>query len=75
MLHMKHDQLSYMSAREAEFSGRFSPFIHEGNIHGLVASFTEAGNHIEANGNPRIVFMDLSIRVIRLLMQKAPSAV
>ena len=75
MLHMEHDQLSYMSAREAEFSGRFSPFIHEGNIHGLVASFTEAGNHIEANGNPRIVFMDLSIRVIRLLMQKAPPAV
>ena len=75
MLHMEHDQLSYMSAREAEFSGRFSPFIHEGNIHGLVASFNEAGNHIEANGNPRIVFMDLSVRVIRLLMQKAPPAV
>ena len=32
--------------------------------------FTLAGNHIEANGNPRIILMDLSIKVIRLLMQK-----
>ena len=74
MLHMEQGDLSYMSAREAEFSSRFSPFIHHGNIHALVESFSEAGNHIEANGNPRIVFMDLSIRVIRLLMQKATQA-
>jgi DNA polymerase-3 subunit delta' len=74
MLHMEHGDLSYMSAKETEFSTRFSPYIHHGNIHDLVESFSEAGNHIEANGNPRIVFMDLSIRVIRLLMQKATTA-
>ncbi len=72
MLHMKHSDLNFMSAKEAEFSEKFSPFIHEGNIHGLVEQFTLAGNHIEANGHPKIVLMDLSIRVIRLLMQKAP---
>ncbi len=71
MLHMKQPALNYMSRKEADFSGKFSPFIHEGNIHGLVESFSLAGNHIESNGNPRIVFMDLSIKVIRLLMQKA----
>lgn len=72
MLHMKQPALNFMSRKEAEFSGKFSPFIHEGNIHDLVESFSLAANHIEANGNPRIVFMDLSIRVIRLLMIKAP---
>jgi DNA polymerase III subunit delta' len=71
MLHMNQPALNYMSRKEAGFSGKFSPFIHEVNIHGLVEAFSMAGNHIEANGNPRIVFMDLSIKVIRLLMQKA----
>ncbi|MEN8156328.1 MAG: ATP-binding protein [Bacteroidota bacterium] len=70
MLHMVKEELSTMSAKEAGFSKNFSPFIHEGNVHGLVEEFTLAGNHIEANGNPKIVFMDLSIKVIRLLMQK-----
>ncbi|MCP4309870.1 MAG: DNA polymerase III subunit delta [Bacteroidetes bacterium] len=71
MLHMEQPALNFMSRKEAGFSGKFSPFIHEGNIYGLVESFSLAANHIEANGNPRIIFMDLSIRVIRLLMQKA----
>lgn len=71
MLHMKQAALNFMSSKEAAFSVKFSPFIHEGNIHELVASFSLAANHIEANGNARIIFMDLSIKVIRLLMQKA----
>ena len=74
MLHMENDSLNYLSAKESEFSRKFSPFIHEGNVHALAEAFTMAGNHIEANGNPRIILMDLSIGVIRLLMQKAPAA-
>jgi DNA polymerase-3 subunit delta' len=72
ILHLEHDSLNYMSVKEADFSRKFSPFIHKGNIQALTESFTLAGNHIEANGNPRIVFMDLSIGVIKMLMQKAP---
>jgi DNA polymerase-3 subunit delta' len=74
MLHMEQPALNFMSRKEAEFSGKFNPFIHQGNIHDLVESFSLAGNHIEANGNARIIFMDLSIRVIRLLMVKAEVA-
>jgi len=74
MLHLEHDTLNYMSAKESDFSSRFSPFIHNGNVHALAEAFTLAGNHIEANGNPRIILMDLSIGVIRLLMQEAPVA-
>jgi DNA polymerase-3 subunit delta' len=73
ILHLEQDSLNYMSAEESEFSGKFSPFIHEGNVHALAADFTLAGNHIEANGNPRIILMDLSIGVIRRLMQKSPA--
>lgn len=71
MLHMKQAALNFMSRKEAGFSEKFSPFIHEGNIHELVEAFTLAANHIEANGSPKIIFMDLSIKVIRLLMEKA----
>jgi DNA polymerase-3 subunit delta' len=74
ILHLQHDTLNYMSAKELDFSRKFSPFIHQGNVHALAEAFTMAGNHIEANGNPRIVLMDMSIGVIRLLMQKAPVA-
>lgn len=71
MLHMEHAELNFMSRKETEFSEKFSRFIHSGNIQGLADSFSLAGNHIEANGNPRIVFMDLSIKVIMLIKQKA----
>ena len=71
MLHMKQAALNFMSRKEAGFSEKFSPFIHEGNIHELVEAFSLAANHIEANGSPKIIFMDLSIKVIRLLMEKA----
>ena len=74
MLHMEHDSLNYMSGKEREFASKFSPFIHHGNVFDLVEEFALAGNHIEANGNPRIILMDLSIRVIRLLMQKPAAA-
>jgi len=74
VLHLKNETLNYMSVQESDFSKKFSPFIHEGNVHDLSEAFTLAGNHIEANGNPRIILMDLSIKVIRLLMQKAPAA-
>jgi DNA polymerase-3 subunit delta' len=74
MLHLENPRLNYMSKKEAEFSARFSPFIHQANIHSLADAFNLAGNHIEANGNPRIVLMDLAIWIIRLLMQKIPAA-
>jgi len=72
MLHLKQEKLNYMSAKEAEFSAKFNPFIHGGNIHELVESFSLAESHIGANGNARIILLDLSIGVIRLLMQHSP---
>ena len=74
MLRMEQKSISYMSAKERAFASKFSPFIHPGNIFQLVEEFGLAGNHIEANGNPRIILMDLSIRIIRLLMQKPATA-
>jgi DNA polymerase-3 subunit delta' len=67
MLTLKKEELSFMSAQEDEFARKFHVFIHQGNVFELVEQLTLAHNHIEANGNPRLVFMDLSIKIIILL--------
>ncbi len=70
-----NEEISFVSVKERSFVEKFSPFIHPGNIHGLAAAFELAANHIEANGNPRIILMDLSIGIIKLLMVKAPQPI
>ena len=70
-----NEGINFVSVKEHSFVEKFSPFIHPGNIHELAASFELAANHIEANGNPRIILMDLSIGIIKLLMVKAPQPI
>ena len=71
MINLDREELSYLSEKESEFSKKFSPFIHTGNVFEMVDQLTLAHNHIEANGNPRIIFMDLAIRII-ILLKKEP---
>ena len=46
---------------------RFPPFINPANIPEFNVMFNKAAYHIERNANPRILFMDLSIRVNKLM--------
>jgi DNA polymerase-3 subunit delta' len=50
---------------------KFSAFIHENNVGAIVHELEEAIYHIERNGNSKIIFTDLSIRLTRLLHRKA----
>jgi len=50
---------------------KFSAFIHENNVEAIVHELEEAIYHIERNGNSKIIFTDLSIRLTRLLHRKA----
>ena len=74
MLNLKKEELSYMSRKEEEFSKKFSSFIHAANVFGIVEELTMAHNHIEANGNPRIIFMDLAVQIIILLKMEPDMA-
>jgi len=74
MLNIDRVELTYISGQEFDFSRKFSPFIHAGNVFDLVEGFNLASSHIEANGNPRIIFLDLAIQVIKLLKQKSDAA-
>ena len=66
--------LVLMTADEAKFSSRFSPFIHDGNVERLSEEITRAATDIERNGNAKIVLFDLFLLISRLVrMPKAYS--
>ena len=50
---------------------KFAPFVHENNILPMVEELEKAIFHVERNGNAKIIFTDLSIRLTRLLHTKA----
>lgn len=59
--------LVLMTADEAEFSSRFAPFIHDGNVEALSEEVARAAHDIERNGNSKIVLYDMMLLVSRLV--------
>lgn len=49
---------------------KFAPFVHGGNIAAINDELNEAILHIERNGSAKIVLLDCSIKLTRLLHQK-----
>lgn len=69
IFNLHEQQLSYMNPEEANFALRFSPFINERNVMGLMHELNEAQRHIEQNVNAKMVFFDFSLKMIVLLKQ------
>lgn len=46
---------------------KFAPFVHENNVVAIISELETAFYHIERNGNAKIIFTDLSIKLTRLL--------
>ncbi len=67
MLNVKQDELTFLSRKEADFSQRFSAFIHTGNVAQMASEFELAIDHIEANAYSKLVLLDLAIKNILLL--------
>ena len=49
---------------------KFAPFIHSGNILAISEEVSTAMYHIERNGNAKVILLDLSIKLTRLLHAK-----
>lgn len=62
-------EINYMNTDEANFTSRFAPFVNEKNIFGIMEELAEAQRHIEQNVNAKMVFFDLSLKMIMLLKQ------
>ncbi len=64
----KADDLLYFEAKDQTFSlPKFSPFVHQNNIFEITSALEDASYHIERNGNGKIIFTDLSIKLTRLI--------
>jgi DNA polymerase III subunit delta' len=61
------NEIVFLAGEEADFSEKFHPFITKSNIYPLVDEFNLAYSHIEANGNAKIIFLDLALKVTRLI--------
>jgi DNA polymerase-3 subunit delta' len=70
MLNLQQQSITFMSQKESDFSVKFSAFIHQGNVFAMAREFERAIDHIEANGQAKIVLLDLAIRNILLLKQQ-----
>jgi len=65
------EKLVFLEPKTAGFDlAKFAPFIHGGNIIEINKELNDAIYHIERNGNAKIILLDLSIKLTRLLHQK-----
>ena len=62
-LNIENKNLVRLSDSEMEFSEKFSPFINNKNATEIIEELNKACIHIEANANPRIVFLDLALKL------------
>ena len=61
------DDLNYLRPDEAAFSARFSPYVNERNVFDFAAELADAERHITQNGNAKMIFFDLTLRITVLL--------
>ncbi len=72
MINYNVKELAYLKIHVDGFQlEKFAPFVHENNIVSIVQELEEALYHIERNGNSKLIFTDLSIKLTRLLHKKA----
>ncbi len=67
----KVKDLVFLETQTQGFSlDKFAPFIHSGNILEIEKEVSDALYHIERNGNAKVILLDLSIKLTRLLHVK-----
>lgn len=56
-----------MAPDEADFATKFNRFITPSNAPLIADEFNTAHQHISSNGNARIIFFDMALKLVRLL--------
>jgi DNA polymerase-3 subunit delta' len=60
-------QMNYLNKKESDFAVNFSKFVNERNIVDMMEELELADRHISQNVNSKMVFFDLSMRIIVLI--------
>ena len=63
----RQPQLNYMTAEEQSFAQNFARFINERNVIPLTEELAACQAEIEQNVNAKMVFFDLTLKVVVLL--------
>ncbi len=67
MLGYADQSLVRMAGEELEFISKFSKFIHSANGERMIEEFNLAMKHIERNGAPKIILLDLAFKLNELI--------
>jgi DNA polymerase-3 subunit delta' len=67
MLNRETPDVVYLMGDEAQFAQKFSPYISERNVADIFHELNLAQEHISQNGNPKMVFTDLFLKLGKLL--------
>jgi DNA polymerase-3 subunit delta' len=67
LFNLKEPDLIYVNDQENEFSQKFSPFINEKNVLHLFREFEKGYTDISMNGNAKLIFTDLGLKVSKLI--------
>jgi len=71
LLNYNVDELVYLQPTTENFKlENFAPFVNDKNILDIYQELSDAMYHVERNGNPKIIFTDLSIKLTRLIHRK-----
>lgn len=65
------EKLNQLTTDEENFSLKFSTFIHQNNIFEIYEEINKAHLHILRNGMDKIIFLDLALKLVKLLRRKA----
>ncbi len=63
-------EINYMTSSEEQFSVRFARFITVDNVERIIRVFDRARSDIAGNANGKIVNLDVTIKIIMLLLPK-----
>jgi DNA polymerase III subunit delta' len=60
-------QLAMMTSGEQDFSNKFHLFINDQNIQPIFSEMEKAMYHVESNGNDKLIFTDMALKLIKLI--------
>jgi DNA polymerase-3 subunit delta' len=67
VVHYGNSQLLKLTEDEKEFVKKFSQVVTPEKVEPLTNLFTEALFHLERNGSPKMIFLDLALNISKLL--------
>jgi DNA polymerase III subunit delta' len=67
LLNLGKSELTHLTDKESEFSGKFNPFINLNNVYQISDELNKAQTDIEWNGYGKIIFLDLALKITKLI--------